>query len=144
MDAEGFVGQLDAALRRPPSDTDTTQSFVTSEPQTCMMDRPDTPSNRFTIKGVIYQGMGGFDSADENQKRLRNQPKDESVIEQMKDASASVERTETIWDGIGNFQRTRDIYATPSVEGSPVSRLLPFAHHAVANLVMLPTSLMGR
>ncbi|KAI6353403.1 hypothetical protein MCOR25_009020 [Pyricularia grisea] len=74
------------------------------------------------LKGIKYPGMAVFDSATPDQRRKRNQRKHESVITNMKRSSEAIEPTECIWQGIGNFERSRDIYATPSVDGSPVSR----------------------
>jgi hypothetical protein len=65
--------------------------------------------------------MAWFDSAPEEKKRMRNQRKDASVLKQMEANSASVEPNEQVWDLDGELQRTRDVYATPSVTGSPVS-----------------------
>lgn len=73
------------------------------------------------LKGIKYPGMAVFDSATPDQRRKRNQRKHESVITNMKRSSEAIEPTECIWQGIGNFERSRDIYATPSVDGSPVS-----------------------
>ncbi|KAK3939686.1 hypothetical protein QBC46DRAFT_436961, partial [Diplogelasinospora grovesii] len=77
----------------------------------------DNDSGR--LKGVRYPGMGLFDSASELQKRKRNQRKDESVLRQMEQTSSGIEPTEFVWTEDGEFQRTRDIYASPSIEGSP-------------------------
>lgn len=78
----------------------------------------DNEANK--LKGVRYPGMGLFDAADDDQKRKRNQRKDDSVVKQMEEASSGIEPTECVWTEIGELQRSRDIYATPSVEGSPV------------------------
>ncbi|KLU84675.1 hypothetical protein MAPG_03714 [Magnaporthiopsis poae ATCC 64411] len=72
------------------------------------------------LKGVTYPGMAGFDAATPEQRRKRNQKKDKSVVESMRETSESIEPLEYIWDGLGNFKRSRDIYASPSPEGSPV------------------------
>lgn len=74
------------------------------------------------LKGVKYPGMGLFDAADDAQKRKRNQRKDDSIVRQMEETSSGIEPTECVWTEIGEFQRSRNIYATPSVEGSPVRR----------------------
>ncbi|KAK4128928.1 hypothetical protein N657DRAFT_586429 [Parathielavia appendiculata] len=75
------------------------------------------------LKGVKYPGMGLFDSADVVQKRMRNQRKDDSVLKQMEETSSVIEPNEFVWTEDGEFQRVRDIYATPSVEGSPDRKL---------------------
>jgi hypothetical protein len=72
------------------------------------------------LKGILWPGMAWFDSAPEDKKRMRNQRKDVSVLRQMEATSASIQPTEQVWDLDGVFQRTRDVYATPSVTGSPV------------------------
>ncbi|KAL2167525.1 hypothetical protein VTG60DRAFT_1148 [Thermothelomyces hinnuleus] len=71
------------------------------------------------LKGVKYPGMGLFDSADEAQKRMRNQRKDDSVLKQMEETSSGIVPNEFVWGEDGQFQRIRDIYASPSIEGSP-------------------------
>lgn len=73
------------------------------------------------LKGVKYPGMGLFDSADEVQRRMRNQRKDDSVLKQMEETSSGIVPNEIVWGEDGQFQRIRDIYASPSIEGSPVS-----------------------
>jgi len=65
--------------------------------------------------------MGLFDSADELQRRMRNQRKDDSVLKHMEETSSGIEPNEFVWAEDGEFQRIRDIYATPSIDGSPVS-----------------------
>ncbi|KAL8375976.1 hypothetical protein RB595_007197 [Gaeumannomyces hyphopodioides] len=74
------------------------------------------------LKGVTYPGMAGFDAATPEQRRKRNQKKPKSVVQNMRESSESIEALECIWNGVGNFDRSRDIYASPSPEGSPVSR----------------------
>ncbi len=83
----------------------------------------DEENDSSKLKGVKWPGMGLFDSANEDQKRKRNQRKDNSVLKLMEQTSSSVEPTEFVWTGGGEFQRTRDIYDSPSIEGSPVSEL---------------------
>ncbi|KAH8884435.1 hypothetical protein GQ53DRAFT_879862 [Thozetella sp. PMI_491] len=100
------------------SDTVTTESAPASENATECGDEGNDTSK---LKGVRWPGMGLFDSANEDQKRKRNQRKDESVLKHMEETSYSVEPTEFVWTGEGGLQlqRTRDIYDSPSVEGSP-------------------------
>ncbi len=47
------------------------------------------------------------------------------MLKLMEQTSSNVEPTEFVWTGGGEFQRTRDIYDSPSVEGSPVGQLIP-------------------
>jgi hypothetical protein len=75
------------------------------------------------LKGVLWPGMAWFDSAPEDKKRMRNQRKDASVLKHMEATSARIRPTEQVWDLDGELQRTRDVYATPSLLGSPVSSL---------------------
>lgn len=104
--------------RRWPSETETADSVVVSEfsESTELLDAEIDSK----LKGVKYPGMGLFDSADETQKRMRNQKKDDSVLKQMKQASSDIEPTEFVWTEDGELQRIRDVYAEPSIEGSPV------------------------
>jgi hypothetical protein len=91
------------------------------------------------LKGIRYPGMGLFDAADEDQKKRRNQRKDDSVLKQMEEISSGIEPTECVWTEIGEFQRSRDIYATPSIEGSPVrcplAGLMPFLFEFVCSVL---------
>ena len=107
--------------RRWPSGTETTGSAPTSELPSEITEFADEEDEANKLKGVRYPGMGLFDSASEQQKKKRNQRKVDSVVKQIEQASSGIEPTEFVWSEDGKFQRTRDIYASPSVEGSPVS-----------------------
>lgn len=78
-------------------------------------------ADRAKLKGIFWPGMSLFDSATPDQKRKRNQRKDVSVMRNMEQVAASVERTECIWTEVRNLQRTRDIYATPSPVRIPLN-----------------------
>jgi hypothetical protein len=92
-------------------------------------------SDKSKLKGVFWPGMSLFDSATDEQKRKRNQRKDAGVLKNMEQVAAGVEPTECIWsEEFTDLQRTRDIYATPSVFGSPVRT--PYRHHI--SLLVLP------
>ncbi|KAK0655703.1 hypothetical protein B0T16DRAFT_315685 [Cercophora newfieldiana] len=103
--------------RRWPSETETTESAPASEIR--MASPVDDEGDLSKLKGVRYPGMGLFDAASEQARRRRNQRKDESVLRLMEKTSSIIEPTEYIWTDAGVFERTRDIYATPSLEGSP-------------------------
>jgi hypothetical protein len=105
--------------RRWPSETATTDSVPASDLPSDSTEFLDDDADSSKLKGVKYPGMGLFDSADDTQKRMRNQRKDDSVLKQMEETSCGIEPNEVIWEN-GEFQRIRDIYATPSIEGSPV------------------------
>ncbi len=45
---------------------------------------------RQQAEGRRYPGMGLFDSADETQKRMRNQRKDDSVLKLMEETSSGI------------------------------------------------------
>ncbi|KAK5663312.1 hypothetical protein OQA88_3740 [Cercophora sp. LCS_1] len=83
----------------------------------------DVDDDGHKLKGVRYPGMGLFDAASSQQKKKRNQRKDDSVVKLMEQASSVIEPTENIWAEVGLFQRSRDIYATPSIEGTPDRKL---------------------
>lgn len=100
------------------SETETTGSVLPSEATTEVAEEASEMSK---LKGLVWPGMDLFDSATPEMKRKRNQRKDGSVLELMKSASASVEPTEFVWGSDGGFQRTRYIYASPSIDGSPVN-----------------------
>ena len=65
--------------------------------------------------------MDLFDSATPEMKRIRNQRKDGSVLEQMKGTSVAVRPTEYVYNLDGEFQKIRDIFGPLSCETSPVS-----------------------
>ncbi|KAI5866548.1 hypothetical protein GGS23DRAFT_615056 [Durotheca rogersii] len=75
-------------------------------------------ADSLTLKGVIYPGMGGFDAAREEQRRKRNQRKPDGVLQQLEVNSALVTTEEVVLDPALNYQRTRDVYDEPSVDGS--------------------------
>ncbi|EAQ92836.1 hypothetical protein CHGG_01071 [Chaetomium globosum CBS 148.51] len=104
--------------RRWPSETETADSVPVSDLPSESTEFDDE-NDASKLKGVRYPGMGLFDSADEIQKRMRNQRKDDSVLKQMEETSSGIVPNEFIWAEDGEFQRVRDIYASPSIEGSP-------------------------
>ncbi|KAL8341517.1 hypothetical protein RB598_003444 [Gaeumannomyces tritici] len=74
------------------------------------------------LKGIVYPGMAGFDAATPEQRRKRNQKKPKSVVQNMRITSESIEPVECIWKDMFTIERSRDIYASPTPEGSPVSK----------------------
>ncbi|KAK4168796.1 hypothetical protein QBC43DRAFT_106509 [Cladorrhinum sp. PSN259] len=109
--------------RRSLSDPEVAESIETSELASERQHISDDDSDMNKLKGIIYPGMGLFDSASEYQKRRRNQRKDASVLRNMIETSSIITATEYVWDEGGEFQRKRDIYSTPSIEGSPERKL---------------------
>lgn len=67
--------------------------------------------------------MDLFDSATAEMKRMRNQRKHGSVLEQMKINAAEVEPTEAIFYPDGQLRKTRHIFDSPSSDSSPVSTI---------------------
>lgn len=61
-----------------------------------------------------------FDSATAEMKRMRNQKKDGTALQQMKRSSAEIEPTEWVFNADGGFRKVRDIF-DESMESSPVS-----------------------
>lgn len=108
---------------RSRSTTETSDSLVASEVTTAVTtENTDEDGHASKLKGVIWPGMDLFDSATPDQKRKRNQRKDGSVLENMKMTSQAVTPTECIWGTDGEYQRSRDIYASPSIDGSPLPK----------------------
>ncbi|KAI1190981.1 hypothetical protein F5B17DRAFT_427072 [Nemania serpens] len=70
------------------------------------------------LKGVVYPGMAGFDSATEKDRRMRNQKKDPAVLLKLETNSQLVTRAEDVLDTNLEYQRTRDVYDEPSIDGS--------------------------
>ncbi|KAI1813010.1 hypothetical protein GGS20DRAFT_599558 [Poronia punctata] len=91
---------------------------------------PDTiedDTSALILKGVVYPGMAGFDSATEKDRRMRNQKKDPAVLMKLETNSQLVTRSEEVLDTNLSYQRTRDVYDDPSVDGSTVSmQVSPF------------------
>ncbi len=75
------------------------------------------------LKGVKWPGMSLFDSASLDAQRLRNQKKDESVLEQMEHNSAMVEQMERIYWPDGSLKKQRLI--TGNVDSSPIREPTP-------------------
>lgn len=78
-------------------------------------------SDSTKLKGVLWPGMDLFDSATPEMKRMRNQRKDSSVLEQMIATSTGVEPTEVVYHPNGEISHSRDIFGPLSTENSPVS-----------------------
>ncbi|KAK3334996.1 hypothetical protein B0H65DRAFT_446680 [Neurospora tetraspora] len=116
---------------RWPSETATSDSILPSSEVTSEItefDDDDDESSK--LKGIRYPGMGLFDSANEQQKRKRNQRKDESVLKLMEEASTTIEQKEYIYSEDWTLQRERDVYASPSIyEGSPGRELEEADNH---------------
>jgi geranylgeranyl transferase type-2 subunit beta len=74
--------------------------------------------------------MDLFDSATPEMKRMRNQRKDSSILDQMMATSTGVEPTEVVYHLDGKVSHSRDIFGPLSTENSPVSsqRLALFAN----------------
>ena len=64
--------------------------------------------------------MALFDSATAEMKRMRNQKKDGTALQQMQRSSARIEPTEWVFNPDGEFRKTRDIF-DESTDSSPVS-----------------------
>ncbi|KAI2636113.1 hypothetical protein GGS21DRAFT_543029 [Xylaria nigripes] len=84
-------------------------------------DTPETvedDTGALILKGVVYPGMAGFDSATEKDRRMRNQKKDPAVLLKLETNSQQVTRIEEVLDINLDYQRTRDVYDEPSIDGS--------------------------
>ncbi len=101
------------------SETEATESIALSDVSAGTAELGDEDGQNNKLKGTVWPGMALFDSATPEQKRKRNQRKDNSVLEQMIITSQAVTATECIWSPEWGLQRARDIYASPSIEGSP-------------------------
>ncbi|KAK0668297.1 hypothetical protein QBC41DRAFT_393951 [Cercophora samala] len=117
---------------RYPSES-TAVSGTTSELQSEMTEIPsdiNDGDNATRLKGVVYEGMGLFDSATTPQKKKRNQRKDASVLVKMQQTSRDITSEETVYElteeGLQRV-RVRDVYDSPSVDGSQVCRYYSFS-----------------
>ncbi|KAH6709119.1 hypothetical protein BKA61DRAFT_556473 [Leptodontidium sp. MPI-SDFR-AT-0119] len=72
------------------------------------------------LKGIIWPGMDLFDSATPEMKRMRNQRKDHTVLEDMIATSLASEPAEVSFHANGDFRGSRDIFGPLSAESSPV------------------------
>lgn len=79
------------------------------------------------LKGVIHEGMGIFDAGTPEMKRMRNQRKHPSVLNNMLLVSESISMTEQVWNGsMTKVEHERNVYDTPTDLSSPVSSDLAF------------------
>lgn len=100
--------------------TDHTDTTIPSESTAASADAGEVDATK--LKGIVWPGMGIFDAATSEQKRMRNQKKDSSVLQNMITTSKSVHHDKFVWDDdFAGVPRIRDIYASPSTDGSPVS-----------------------
>ncbi|KAG4428738.1 hypothetical protein IFR05_015779 [Cadophora sp. M221] len=76
------------------------------------------------LKGIIWPGMDLFDSATPEMKRMRNQRKDHTVLEDMIATSLASEPAEVSFHANGDFRGSRDIFGPLSAESSP-ARSIP-------------------
>ncbi|KAI1431562.1 hypothetical protein GGR50DRAFT_697860 [Xylaria sp. CBS 124048] len=84
-------------------------------------DTPDTvedDTGALILKGAVYPGMGGFDSATEQDRRMRNQKKGPAVLQKLETSSEGVTTVEMVLDMNLEYQRSRDVYDEPSIDGS--------------------------
>ncbi|KAI4764396.1 hypothetical protein E4T44_14628, partial [Aureobasidium sp. EXF-8845] len=82
-------------------------------PRTGDADEDDDTSK---LKGVIWPGMGLFDAATPELKKMRNQKKDISVNENLATMSERVQKEELIFSSSGSFHKKRPITGQPQPE----------------------------
>ncbi|KAI1335614.1 hypothetical protein F5Y15DRAFT_419700 [Xylariaceae sp. FL0016] len=70
------------------------------------------------LKGIIYPGMSGFDSATKEARKKRNQRKDPIVVRRLRSQSQKIQRTECVRNLQLDIERVRDVYDEPSIDGS--------------------------
>lgn len=111
--------QSSAYIKQETSQSGTETGNTSFLSETADVDGGDDTSK---LKGTVYPGMGLFDAATPIQKRKRNQKKHASVIRNMEMTSASINPDEEVWDiTMSEVTRTRNVYDSPSIDGSPVS-----------------------
>ncbi len=81
----------------------------------------DGVSNPLKLKGTQFPGMGGFDAATEDQRRMRNQRKPKEVVKHLEFRSRLITTVETVHDLSLEPLRERDVYDDPSEDESIVS-----------------------
>ncbi|KAI1806423.1 hypothetical protein F4811DRAFT_569030 [Daldinia bambusicola] len=99
-------------------DSSEDESSYPSENLTEATDVHENDMGSLSLKGVIFPGMGLFDAAKEEQRRKRNQRKPPAVLLQLELNSTMVTTQEDVYDCNLDFQRSRDVYDDPSVDGS--------------------------
>jgi hypothetical protein len=82
-------------------------------PRTGDADEDDDTSK---LKGVVWPGMGLFDAATPELKKMRNQKKDISVNENLATMSERVQKEELIFSSSGSFHKKRPITGQPQPE----------------------------
>jgi hypothetical protein len=82
------------------------------------------------LKGVLWPGMNVFDSATPEMKRMRNQRKDGSILEQMLATSIEIEPAEISYHANGEFRASRDIFGPLSTENTPVGTEVVYSFHS--------------
>jgi hypothetical protein len=80
--------------------------------------------------------MNLFDSATPGMKRMRNQRKDGSILEQMIATSSIVEPLEFVYHADGELRNTRDIFGPLSIENSPVRSNASFSSVVVSHVII--------
>jgi hypothetical protein len=90
------------------SENTTTESLNTSG-----VPNEELRNDKFRKKDWL-PGQNVFDAATQEQRRLRNQKKDPSVIEALSQDSQAVTQEELVMDSIFSVQRIRNVYDDPS------------------------------
>jgi hypothetical protein len=116
--------QSSTYIKQESSRSETEVTEATFQTETTDLANDDLSVTK--LKGTVYPGMSIFDAATEEQRRKRNQKKLPSVLQNMVLTSESVEQYECIWEGdMSGITRTRNVYDSPSIDGSPVSEGIP-------------------
>lgn len=113
-DSSGGLGLFQASPAPPPYGDALGKPFP-------FQDSADEQEALPKLKGTCWPGMDLFDAANDEMKRMRNQRKAKSVIDQMEAFSATISRDEFVYNLDLDLERIRDVYSSPSVESSPVS-----------------------
>ncbi|KAI1381984.1 hypothetical protein F4677DRAFT_11661 [Hypoxylon crocopeplum] len=110
---EGLRGEALSKSASPESGSPFSLENVTETTET-----NEASTGPHSLKGTIYPGMSLFDAAREEQRRKRNQRKHPAVLEQLEINSRLVTTDEDVLDCNLDYQRTRDVYDEPSIDGS--------------------------
>ena len=106
--------EIDYFREQPPKSQNTTSQSVnscTQSPDRTRGSAVGTHSSEripgLQLKGIYWPGMDLFDAATVEMKRKRNQKKDPSVLEHMRENSKAVEAKEFIYQANGDFLRAK-------------------------------------
>jgi hypothetical protein len=127
VDYQDLHGMTEINQRLHENDDDDDEEEEEEEEEMASEVMDEEPGS-LRLKGALYPGMGGFDAADNDQRRKRNQRKDPAVLYQLQVNSEQVDTVEQVFELVGSelqYIRTRDVFDEPSLYGSDSVSIFP-------------------